>query len=49
MTNGGTVPVPPLVMVVQTLYHTTKVHCIGAANIKKFLKKGAANVLQPQH
>jgi hypothetical protein len=38
MTNGGTVHVPPLVMVVQTLYHTAKVNCNGAANIKKFLK-----------
>jgi hypothetical protein len=49
MTNGGTVPVPPLVMVVQTVYHTAKVHCNDAANIKNFLKNGAANFLQHQH
>jgi hypothetical protein len=34
MTNGGTVPVPPLVMVVQTVYNTSKVHCNDAAKIK---------------
>jgi hypothetical protein len=34
--DGGTVPVPPLVMVVHTVYHTVKVHCNGAANIKNF-------------
>jgi hypothetical protein len=49
MTNGGTVPVPPLVMVVQTVYHTAKVHCNDAANIKNFLKNCAANILQHQH
>jgi hypothetical protein len=33
MTNGGTVPVPPLVMVVQTVYHTAKLHCHDDANM----------------
>ncbi len=45
MTNGGTVPVPQLVMVMQTVYHTAKVHCNDAANIKNFLKNGAAPTL----
>ncbi len=49
MTNGGTVPVPPLVMVVQTLYHTAKLHCNGTANVKNFFLNGAANILQHQH
>ncbi len=42
-------PVPPLFMVVQTLYHTAKVHCNGAANIKNFEKNGVANILQKDH
>jgi hypothetical protein len=37
MTNGGTVPVPPLVMVAQTLYHTTKVNCNGAEVMEKMV------------
>ncbi len=49
MTNGGTVLVPPLVMVVQTLYHTSKLNCNGAANIKNFFLNGSANILQHQH
>jgi hypothetical protein len=47
MTNGGTVPVPPLVMVVQTLYHTTKVHCNGAANIRSFEKRCCKHFAAP--
>jgi hypothetical protein len=49
MTNGGTLPVPLLVMVVQTVYHTAKVHCNDAANIKNFFLNDAANILQHQH
>jgi hypothetical protein len=48
MTNGGTVPVPPLVMVVQTVYLTAKVHCNDAANKNNFFLNGAANILQHQ-
>ncbi len=36
-------------MVVQTLYHTTKVNCNGAEHIKKLWKNDAANILQHQH
>jgi hypothetical protein len=49
MTNGGTVPVPPLVMLVQTVYHNAEVHCNDVANIENFLNNSAANILQHQH
>jgi hypothetical protein len=36
MTNGGKVPVPPLVMVVQTLYHLLKYIVMVLQTLRSF-------------